>query len=239
MLTDCPPGPGGAVDVDLQVVLVDLDLDLLRLRQHGDGRRRGVDAALRLGLRHALHAVGAALVLEDRVGALALDREGHLLEAAHLGRRLREHLGREAALLGVAGQHLVEVAGEQRRLVAAGPGADLDQDVLGVVRVALDHRQPDLLFQLLQPPRRLLDHLAQLRIVPILVQQLPRPFEVVPQRPPLPGERLRRLQLPVLPPHLGIPLPVRRSPRDRTSAPPAQRTAPRSAPPATRSWDER
>ena len=119
VLTDWPPGPGGAVDVDLQVVRVDLDLDLLGLGQHRDGRRRGVDAALRLGLRHPLHAVRAALVLEDGVGAVALDREGDLLEAADLGGRLREHLGREAAPLGVAGEHPVEVAGEQRRLVAA------------------------------------------------------------------------------------------------------------------------
>ena len=36
VLTDWPPGPGGAVDVDLQVVLVDLDLDLLGLGQHRD-----------------------------------------------------------------------------------------------------------------------------------------------------------------------------------------------------------
>ena len=91
-------------------------------------------------------------------------------------------LGREAALLGVAGQHLVEVAGEQRRLVAAGPGADLDQDVLGVVGVALDHRQADLLFELLEPRRRLLDDLAQLRVLAVLGEQLAGPFEVVLQR---------------------------------------------------------
>ena len=71
VLTDCPPGPGGAVDVDLQVVRVDLDVDLLGLGQHRDGRRGGVDAALGLGLGHALHAVRAALELEHRVGAVA------------------------------------------------------------------------------------------------------------------------------------------------------------------------
>ena len=54
-----------AVDVDLEVVRVDLDVDVLGLGQHRDGRRRGVDAALRLGLRHALDAVRAALELED------------------------------------------------------------------------------------------------------------------------------------------------------------------------------
>ena len=56
---------GRAVDVDLQVVRVDLDLDLLGLRHDGDGRRRGVDPSLRLGLGDALDAVRAALPLED------------------------------------------------------------------------------------------------------------------------------------------------------------------------------
>ena len=94
-------------------------------------------------------------------------------------RRLREHLGREAALLGVAGEHLVEVAGEQRRLVAAGAGADLDQHVLVVVRVALDHRQADLLLELLEPRRRLVDDRAQLRVVAVLGEQLAGALEVV------------------------------------------------------------
>ena len=167
-----------------------------------------MDAPLGLGLRHPLHAMGAALELEDRVGALALDGEGHLLEAAHLGRRLREHLGGESALLGVAGQHLVEVAGKQRRLVAPGAGADLDQHVLVVVGVALDHRQPDLLFELLEPRGRLVDHLAQFGVLALL-QQLPRALEVVLQRPVLAAPAARRLQLPVLPPDLGIALPIR------------------------------
>ena len=98
----------------------------------------------RLGLRHPLDPVGAALELEHRIGAVPLDLEGDLLEAADLGRRRRKHLGLKAARLGVAGEHLEQVAGEQRGLVAPGPGADLDDHVLVVVGVALDHRQADL-----------------------------------------------------------------------------------------------
>ena len=75
-------GAAAVEDVDAQVVLVDVDVDLLGLGQHGDRRRRGVDAALRLGRRHALDAVDAALVLQARVGALAVDLEDDLLEAA-------------------------------------------------------------------------------------------------------------------------------------------------------------
>ena len=134
MLTLWPPGPGRAVDVDLQVVLVDLDLDLLGLGHHGDGRGRRVDAALRLGLRDALDAVRAALPLEDRVGAVALDREDDLLEAARLVRARAELLRLEAAPLGVAGQHPEDVARPERGLVAADALADLDDHVLAVGR---------------------------------------------------------------------------------------------------------
>ena len=167
-----------------------------------------MDAPLRLGLGHPLHPVRAALVLEDRVGALALDREGHLLEAADLGAGLREHLGGEAALFGVTGEHLVEIAGEKRRLVTPGPGPDLDQDVLRVVGVALDHRQADLLFECLDSRRRLLGHLQQLRVLPVLHQQLPRSLEIVLQPAVLDRQRLRRLQLAVLAADFGIALPV-------------------------------
>ena len=70
VLTLWPPGPRRAVDVDAQVVRVDLDLDLLGLGQHEHAGRAGVDAALRLGHRHPLHAVHAALVLQPGPGAV-------------------------------------------------------------------------------------------------------------------------------------------------------------------------
>ena len=66
-----PARPGRAEDVDAQVVGVDLDLDLLGLGQHEHAGRRGVDAALRLGGRHPLHAVHAALVLQPGPRRLA------------------------------------------------------------------------------------------------------------------------------------------------------------------------
>ena len=75
VLTDCPPGPELTVDVDAQVPRVDLDLDVLGLGQHGDGRRRRVDAALGLGCGHALHAVHARLELHLRVHLVAPDPE--------------------------------------------------------------------------------------------------------------------------------------------------------------------
>ena len=71
VLTLWPPGPRGAVDVDAQVVRVDLDVDVLGLGQHEHAGGTGVDAALGLGDRHALHAVHAALELQPRPDAVA------------------------------------------------------------------------------------------------------------------------------------------------------------------------
>ncbi len=86
-------------------------------------------------LRHALHAVAAALVLEAGVGALAVDLEDDLLEAALLALAGGDDLDVPVAHFGVAGVHAEEVAGEQRRFLAAGAAADFDDDVAVVVRV--------------------------------------------------------------------------------------------------------
>jgi hypothetical protein len=152
--------------------------------------------------------MGPALVLEHRVGALALDGEGDLLEAADLGRRGGKDLGPEAALLRVASEHLEQVAGKQRRLVAAGPGADLDQDVLVVIRIALHGRQADLLVQLGQPAGRLGDQPAQLRVVAVLGQELLRALQVVAELKVLARQLVRGLELPVLASNLRVALPI-------------------------------
>ena len=198
VFTDWPPGPGRAVDVDLEVVRVDLDVDLLGLREHRHRRRGGVDAALGLGLGHALDAVRAALELEHRVGAVAadLERVGALAGV--------ERLGLEPAPLGVAGEHAVEVAGPQARLVAARALADLDDHVALVVGVALDHREADLLLELLQARARGRQHLPQLGVVAVLGQQLLGPGRVVRGPAPLRRQLGRRLERAELAPDLGV-----------------------------------
>jgi hypothetical protein len=194
-------GSGRAVDVDLQVVGVDVDVDLLRLGQHGDGGRRGVDAPLRLRLGDALHAVRAALELEHRVGAVA----------AHL-ERVRavvggERLGGEAAALGVAGEHAVEVAGPQRGLVPARAGADLHDHVLVVGGVALDHGEPDLLLEALDPLAGVVELLPHLGIL-ALGEQLLGALGVGRGEPPRLGQLGGRLELAVLAARVGVALAV-------------------------------
>ena len=80
----------GAVRVDAQVRGIDVDLvDFVELRQDRDGARRGVDAPLRLGRRHALHAMRAGLELEPRKRAAPDDAADDLLVAAVLARGSR------------------------------------------------------------------------------------------------------------------------------------------------------
>ena len=136
MLTCWPPAPDER-NVSIRIVgRIDRDVgDRIGFGQHGDGARGRVDPSLRLRLRHALHAVAARFELELRIGACPDDARDHLLVAAELGGRCRHDLDLPAVALGVARVHPEEVAREERRLVAAGAGADLEEDVALVVRV--------------------------------------------------------------------------------------------------------
>jgi hypothetical protein len=145
--------------------------------------------------------VRAALELEDAERAVALDGEG-VRAVAHLHR-----LGREAAPLGVLGEHPVQVGGPEAGLLTAGAAADLDDDVLVVVGVALDHREADLLVELLQARAgagRLLAHLG----VVALGQQLLGAVEVGLRVAPLLGELRGGLEVAVRAPHGRVALAV-------------------------------
>jgi len=107
-----------------------------------------MDAPLRLGRRHALHAMPARLELQPRIRALAGDPHDHLLVAAEVGRTFRHHLDLPALPFREAQVHAQQIAGEQRRFVAAGARADFDEDVAIVVRIL---RQQHLLQLDLEP----------------------------------------------------------------------------------------
>ena len=122
-----------------------------------------MDAPLRFGLGHALHAMDARFVLHVRVCALAVQLEDDLLVAADRRVRGVDHLGTPAQAFRVALVHAEEVGGEERRLVAAGPSADLDDHVLLVGGVLRQQRQLELLFQPLDLGRKALLLLAAQR----------------------------------------------------------------------------
>ena len=79
---------------------------------------------------------------------IALHLELDLLETAGLGGRDVHGLGLPTLGRGEALVHLVEVAGENGGLVAAGRRADLHDDVLLVGRVGRDEHELDVLLQL-------------------------------------------------------------------------------------------
>ena len=84
---------------------------------------------------HALHAVHAGLELQARVDLVALDLQRGVLDA--VDRRVVRvgDVDLPALRLGVADVHAHDLGGEERGLVAAGAGADLDEHVLLVVRI--------------------------------------------------------------------------------------------------------
>ena len=151
-------GSRGAVGVDPQIALLHLDLDLFGLRQHGDRGGRGMDPPRGLGDRHALHAVDPPFVLEAAVRPFALDDRRELLDPAGLGLREVDQLHPPPLPVGVAAVHAEELGGEERGLVAAGAGADLEHHVAAVVRILRGELAAQLGEELLPPagePRRL------------------------------------------------------------------------------------
>ncbi len=175
-------GARGAVGVDAQVGRIDFHGRLLvRLRQDRHGARRRMDASLGFGLRHTLHTMRAGLELELGVDVVALDAGNHFLVTAVLALALGKDLHAPALFLGVARIHAEQVAGEDRRLVAAGTGTDFQEHVAPVVRVLGQQHALQIGFQgfelRLGLGHFLLGHLAHVGIA-VLEQRLGA-FEVL------------------------------------------------------------
>ncbi len=91
--------------------------------------------------------MNARLELELGEGAAPADLGDDFLVAALGAFARRHHFGLPALLGGVALVHAEQVAGEQRGLVAAGAGADFQNDVALVHRVLGQERDLDLLLE--------------------------------------------------------------------------------------------
>ena len=106
-----------------------------------------MDAALRLGGGHALHAVAARLKAQLAVNAHAhrvgrpVYAQHHFLVAAQFAGRFADDLDLPAVALGKTDVQAKQIAGEQRRLVAARAGADLDEGGARVIRVLGNQHQ--------------------------------------------------------------------------------------------------
>ena len=140
-----PPRPRRPEGVDLEVSRVDLHLaHVLDLGQHRHRARGGVDPALRLRLRHPLDPMPARLELEPRV-RLAADHADHRLAvAAVLALAPAHDLDGPPPRLRVPQVHAQEVPGEERRLLAARAGPDLEERVAVVGRVHRNEQGAEL-----------------------------------------------------------------------------------------------
>ena len=127
-----------------------------------------MDASLGLGLGDALDAMRSGLELEARVHVFPGDAGDDFLVAAVFTGALAHHLHVPAVVGGVIVVHAEQVAGEDRRLIAAGGGADFEKDVAVVVRVFRQQQRLDIGFKFFDKPPRLRDfllrHLADGRI---------------------------------------------------------------------------
>ena len=130
----------GMVDILAIVVRLQIDFNIFRFGHDHHGRRRRVDAALRFRFGPPLHAMPATFVLQFAVDSFALRRDRDLLEPAQLGGAGRQDLELPLLRLAMLLVHFKQVAGEQSRFVAPGPGPYL-HDAPAAVGIFAAERQ--------------------------------------------------------------------------------------------------
>ena len=172
MLTACARRTEG---IDAQILGVQFKLHFLGFGHDGHRDGRGVDAALGLGLRHALDAVDAAFKLQAAVDIGAFYRKDDFLYASQLGGVLADGLALPAAFGSVHVVHPPQAVGKERGFFAARTGTNFQNDAFFVIGILGDEQQAEILFALCQIPgdfaKFLLYHSGKRR-VGILLQDL-------------------------------------------------------------------
>ncbi len=102
-----------------------------------------MDSPLRLGRRHALHAVHPTFELQARENAAPGNLGDDFLVSAGRPLARRQHLDLPALRLGVFDIHAEQIAGEQRRLIAACSAPHLQNGVAIVGCVLRKQRDSD------------------------------------------------------------------------------------------------
>ena len=181
----------GTEGIDAQILGVQRYVHLFGLRHDRHRGGGGVDAALGLGLGHALHPVHPALILEAVVGARPIHREHGFFHTAQFGLIQVQQLQRPAVVLGVHGVHPQKAVGKQGGFLAACTAPDLHDDAFAVVDVPGEQQNFEIFFQLCHIltffADFLLYHLFEVRIGSGFFQQGPGLRQVI----------LRGLQCPV------------------------------------------
>ena len=99
-----------------------------------------MNAALGFGLRDTLHPMRPGLEFQARVDAATDHTADDFAITTMLALIFAHGLDLPALTLGVAAVHAQQVAGKYRRLIPAGSGADLEEYVAFIERVARDQQ---------------------------------------------------------------------------------------------------
>ena len=127
------PGTRRAVHVDIEVVLVDGDFYFIDLSEHGNGGRGGVDSALALGDRHALHSMRPAFEVQPFPRIVSSDHDDRGIDATECTMTYRELLHSPSSPLGIGAIHSQQISGEQVGLLATLCSAHLhDHGTAGI-----------------------------------------------------------------------------------------------------------
>src|ERR1700722_12554139 len=102
-----------------------------------------MNPALRLGLGNALHPMPPAFKPQVPIRSIAAHVDDHFLEPAPLRRRQIRYVEAKSLGLAIPLIHLKQVAPEECRLFAAGPGSNfqketVDRNFLGRQKLVLE-----------------------------------------------------------------------------------------------------
>ena len=134
----------GTVGVAPEFRLRDDDVRLDEIGEFGDGvhaGEAGVAAFVRVEGGDAHEPVNAALGLAETIGVLALDAEGHALQAGGIARERVGDFPLPAAAVEPAAIHAREHFRPVLRLGAAGAGVDAEDAVAPVMRAVEEDTQ--------------------------------------------------------------------------------------------------
>src|SRR5882762_6867117 len=121
---------GRTEGIDAQILRFNLYVDFVGLGEHRNSRGRSMDAALGFRRWHALDAVHAALVFQFRIHFLTLNGGDDFFQTAQRRRRAFEDFNFPALRFRVARVHAKKFRGKEGRFIAAGTGANFQNDAL-------------------------------------------------------------------------------------------------------------
>ena len=140
---------GCTVHIHANIVRIQIYFHVVHFRQHSNSRCRGMDTTAGFCFRHTLYTMGAALIFQSGVCALALDQDNSFLDASKACIVDFHQLRLPVVPLCVAGVHTQKICTKQRRFLSACTCTDLQDNVLFIVRILRQKQDLQIRFLLL------------------------------------------------------------------------------------------